>query len=126
MGDDEILISGWLAEDLHAQPGDTLGLVSFRPETGARLEEATNRFRIRAVVPMEPPWADRTLMPDFPGIESAERASDWDAGFPLVHKIRPQDEDYWKQYRGTPKAFVTLAAGQKLWGNRFGNVTAVD
>ena len=125
MGDDEILVNSWLAADLGVRPGDTLGLGYFEPETGARLEEATNRFRIRAVVPMEPPWADRTLMPDFPGIESAERASDWDAGFPLVHKIRPQDEDYWKQYRGTPKAFVTLAAGQKLWGNRFGNLTDI-
>jgi hypothetical protein len=74
---------------------------------------------------MDPPWADRTLMPDFPGIENAEKASDWDAGFPLVHKIRPQDEEYWKNYRGTPKAFVSLAAGQKLWGNRFGDLTAI-
>src|SRR5947207_14975912 len=74
---------------------------------------------------MEIPWTDRTLMPDFPGIEKADSARDWDAGFPLVHKIRPRDEEYWKKYRGTPKAFVTLAAGQKLWGNRFGNLTAV-
>jgi ABC-type lipoprotein release transport system permease subunit len=125
MGDDEIVVNAWLADDLGVRAGDTLGLGYFQPETGARLEEATNRFRVRAIVPMEPPWADRTLMPDFPGIESAERASDWDAGFPLVHKIRPQDEEYWKRYRGTPKAFVTLAAGQKLWGNRFGNLTAV-
>ena len=65
---------------------------------------------------MEMPWADRTLMPDFPGIEKAESTSDWDAGFPLVHKIRQKDEDYWKKYRGTPKAFITLAAGQKMWG----------
>src|SRR5439155_9131969 len=31
----------------------------------------------------------------------------------------------WKQWRGTPKAFVTLAAGKKMWANRFGELTAV-
>src|SRR5207248_8688791 len=84
-----------------------------------------NSFRVRSVVSMELPWADRTLMPNFPGIENAESTQDWDAGFPLTYKIRPKDEWYWKKYRGTPKAFVSLAAGQKMWGNRFGNLTAV-
>ncbi|MCU0785440.1 MAG: ABC transporter permease, partial [Verrucomicrobia bacterium] len=123
--DDEILISQWLAEDLQAGPGDEIAMSYFLPESGAKLTEATNRFRVRAIVPVEMPWADHTLMPDFPGIEKAERTSDWNAGFPLTYKIRPKDEDYWKQYRGTPKAFITLAAGQKMWANRFGNLTAI-
>src|SRR5262245_37914864 len=74
---------------------------------------------------MSGPSLDRTLMPEFPGIAKAESTHDWDAGFPLVHKIRDQDDKYWKDYRGTPKAFVTLAAGQKMWGSRFGNATGV-
>ena len=125
MKDDEIVLTRWLADDLHASPGDTIELSYFLPESGARLLEATNRFRVHSIVPMELPWADRTLMPDFPGIENAESTADWDAGFPLVYKIRPRDEDYWKKYRGTPKAFVALAAGQKMWANRFGNLTSV-
>jgi putative ABC transport system permease protein len=125
MKDGEIILTRWLADDLHAGPGDTIELSYFLPESGARLLEATNRFRVHSVVPMEPPWADRTLMPDFPGIENAESTADWDAGFPLVYKIRPKDEDYWKKYRGTPKAFITLAAGQKMWANRFGNLTTI-
>src|SRR5215510_11009719 len=64
-------------------------------------------------------------MPEFPGLTEAESTHAWDAGFPLVHKIRDQDEKYWKEHRGTPKAFVSLAAGQKMWGNRFGNLTAI-
>jgi putative ABC transport system permease protein len=75
---------------------------------------------------MEGPTADRTLMPDFPGIAKAEKTENWDAGFTIdMKKIRPKDEAYWKQYRGTPKAFVTLAAGRRMWGNRFGDVTAI-
>jgi ABC-type antimicrobial peptide transport system permease subunit len=125
MRDDEILVSQWLAEDLQVKPGDEIALSCFDPESGARLVERTNTFRVRAIVPMEMPWADRTLMPDFPGIEKAESTSDWDAGFPLTYKIRQKDEDYWKKYRGTPKAFITLAAGQRMWANRFGNLTAI-
>jgi len=125
MRDDEILVNQWLADDLRVKPGDEISLVYFDPESGARLIERTNFFRVRGVVPMEPPWADRTLMPDFPGIEKAESTRDWDAGFPLVYKIRPKDEDYWKQRRGTPKAFVTLAAGRQMWANRFGELTAI-
>jgi ABC-type antimicrobial peptide transport system permease subunit len=123
--EDEIVVSQWLADDLHVKPGDQIAMSYFLPESGARLEEATNKFRVRSIVPMEMPWADRTLMPDFPGIEKAESTSEWDAGFPLTYKVRPKDDDYWKQHRGTPKAFISLAAGQKLWGNRFGNLTAI-
>ncbi|NOS70176.1 MAG: ABC transporter permease [Verrucomicrobia bacterium] len=123
--DDEIVVSQWLADDLMIKPGDEIDLSYFLPESGAKLTEATNTFRVHSIVPMEMPWADRTLMPDFPGIEKTESTRDWDAGFPLTYKIRDKDEDYWKQHRGTPKAFITLAAGQKMWGNRFGNLTAI-
>jgi len=123
--DDEIVINQWLADDLQAMPGDELTLVYFDPESGARLEERTNTFRVHSIVPMRMPWCDRTLMPQFPGIEKAETTAEWDTAFPLVHKIRPQDDDYWTEYRGTPKAFVTLAAGQKMWANRFGSLTAI-
>jgi putative ABC transport system permease protein len=125
MRDDEIVLSQWLADDLQVKPGDAIALSYFLPESGAKLEEATNTFRIHSIVPLEMPWADRTLMPDFPGIEKAESTSEWDAGFPLTYEIRKKDDDYWKQYRGTPKAFITLAAGQKMWGNRFGDLTAI-
>lgn len=81
--DDEIVISQWLADDLKIGPGAEVALTYFLPDSGARLLEATNRFRVRSVVPLELPWADRTLMPDFPGIAQAERAGDWDAGFRL-------------------------------------------
>src|SRR6185436_11624636 len=125
MRDDEILVSQWLGEDLAVARGDELSLTYFLHESGARLLESTNRFRVRAILSNQLPWSDRTLMPDFPGLEKAETTKDWDFGFELVHEIRSKDEDYWKQFRGTPKAFITLAAGQKLWGNRFGDLTAI-
>ena len=35
------------------------------------------------------------------------------------------DEDYWKQYRTTPKAFIPLEVGQALWRSRYGDRTSV-
>lgn len=126
MRDDEIMINQWEADDLGAKIGDKLYLTYYVPGVTHRLEERTNEFRIRYIVPMAGIAADRTLMPDFPGIARAEKTQDWDAGFAIdMQKIRPRDEQYWKQYRGTPKAFVTLAAGRRLWSNRFGDVTAL-
>jgi ABC-type lipoprotein release transport system permease subunit len=123
--EDEIVINQWLADDLRVGPGDALELSYYLPESAGRLVEATNRFRIRAVVPIAGVHADRTLMPEFPGLAKAESTHEWDAGFTLEHKIRDHDEQYWKEHRGTPKAFLSLAAGQKLWANRFGHATAL-
>ena len=126
MRDDEILVSQWLADDLQAKPGDDLALTYFVLGPAHRLEEKSDHFHVRGVLPIEGPTADRTLMPDFPGIAKAEKTENWDAGFAIdMQKIRPKDEQYWKTYRGTPKAFVTLAAGQRMWGNRFGDVTSI-
>jgi ABC-type antimicrobial peptide transport system permease subunit len=123
--DDEILISAWLADDLQVKPDDTVQLIYFIADSGSQLTERTNRFRVRGVVPMRGVHADRTLMPEFPGLARAERTRDWDTAFPLVYTIRQKDEDYWEQNRGTPKAFIALTAGQALWANRYGELTAI-
>jgi ABC-type lipoprotein release transport system permease subunit len=124
MRDDEILVNQWLADDLQAKPGDEMTLTYYVLGLAHRLEERRDRFRIRGILPMV--GSDRTLMPDFPGIAKAEKTENWDAGFAIdMEKIRPKDEQYWKNYRGTPKAFVTLAAGQRMWANRFGSVTSI-
>jgi putative ABC transport system permease protein len=125
LGDDEIVINDWLAKDLAVGPGSTIRVRYYRADAGSQLTELTNEFRVRAVVPITGLRDDRTLMPEFPGLSKAESTHDWDAGFPLVHPIRTQDESYWKNHRGTPKAFVSLATGQRLWGNRFGDLTAI-
>ncbi|MBN2505279.1 MAG: ABC transporter permease [Verrucomicrobia bacterium] len=123
--DDEIVVNQWLAEDLSLRPGATVDLSYYVVDSGSALVQRTNQFRVRSIVPLAGMHADRTLMPDFPGIARAERTRDWDTGFPLVHKIREKDEEYWEKHRGTPKAFVTLAAGQAMWASRFGSLTAI-
>ena len=52
--------------------------------------------------------------------------ADWDPPFPFdAKRIRQQDEKYWDDHGATPKAFVSLAAGRRLWGSRFGRTTSL-
>ena len=121
--DDEITINSWLADDLGAKPGDELTLRYDIPGDRRELVERTAKFRVREVIPLV---KDDSWMPAFPGLADADSCRDWQPGIPIdTGRIRPKDEEYWKNYRGTPKAFVTLAAGQKLWANRFGNLTSI-
>lgn len=123
--DDEVVINQWLAQDLGLAAGDSLQVSYYVLDSVRSLTEKTESFRVRSVVPLTEAYADRSLMPEFPGLSKAESTHDWDAGFDLVHPIRPQDEAYWKAHRGTPKAFVNMAVGQRLWGNRFGDLTSL-
>jgi putative ABC transport system permease protein len=126
MQDDEILINQWLADDLEAKEGDLVDLTYFVIGPMRKLVEQKSVFRVRQILPMDGPAVDPELMPDFPGLADVENCRDWEPGIPIdLNRIRPKDEDYWDRYRGTPKAFVTLEAGQTLWANRYGNLTAV-
>ena len=126
MKDDEVLINQWLADDLGAKVGDSIELSYFVLVRMRRLQERQSSFRIRGILPMEGQTVDPNLMPDFPGLAKVDNCRDWDPGIPIdLDKIRQRDEDYWDNYRGTPKAFVTLDAGQKMWANRYGSLTAV-
>ncbi len=126
LGDDGIVINQWLADDLKASVGDPIRLHYYVLGAQRSLQEAEADFTVRQIVPLTGPYADSSLMPDFPGIAGAADCTDWDAGVDLdFGLVRPKDEAYWDTYHGTPKAFISLARAQQLWGNRFGDLTAV-
>jgi len=121
----EILISDWLASDLSAKPGDSLTLKYFKMGPFRKLTEDSTRFCVKMILSVSNPVFDRTLMPDFPGMSSAGNCRDWETGAPVdLNKIRDKDEQYWNNFRGTPKAFIPITAGQQIWHNAFGNATA--
>jgi putative ABC transport system permease protein len=126
MKDDEIVINDWLADDLDLNVGDFIILKYFRPDGWQKLEEAERAFRVCRVIPIEGAGADRSLAPDLPGLSDAENCSEWHPSIPIdLDLIRDKDEAYWDNYRGTPKAFVTLAAGKAMWANSYGTYTAI-
>lgn len=144
LANDEIVLNAWTASDLGAAPGDRIRVSYFEPETthGEAIER-TAEFKLRGVATLtkptrpfqrnrpavfdQPPTAanDPDLTPTVKGVTDQDTIDDWDAPFPFDYKrVRKVDEDYWDFYRTTPKAFVSVDAGRRLWGSRFGKVTS--
>ena len=133
---DEIIVGRWMADDLAAQGrplaiGDSLAVRFFLPETiHGQVEERTESFRVSGFAEMRGTAVDRSLVPEVEGVTDEESIADWNPPFPFdasrVRTVPPHDQDdqYWKQYRATPKAFVSLAAARRIAGSRFGITTA--
>jgi len=140
LADDEIALNSWAMDDLNRQlqdnghpqlrPGDEIRLTYFEPEhPDGKSVERTVAFKLRAVFPLEPghPANDRQFTPTVKGVTDRDSIANWDAPFEYHQdRIRRADDDYWRKYRATPKGFVSLRTGQRLWGTkRFGQVTSI-
>lgn len=137
LGDDEIVVNQWVADDLKQQgfelkPGDQIRLTYFEPEsTHGEVLETRALFTLRGIVPMERPATDRQLTPELPGVTDKKSLANWDPPFPYdptrVRSVKPNDQDeaYWEEYKATPKAFVNYNAGVKAWSSRFGKSTSI-
>jgi len=131
MADDEIIINDWLARDLKVKPGDRVELSYYLPtERGGLTVPPPAAFRVRAVRAMDARAAAKSieaLAPAIPGLSDKTNCKDWRLGTRVdVSAIRPGiDDKYWRDHRGTPKAFITLAAGRRMWASRFGSLTSI-
>jgi putative ABC transport system permease protein len=127
MGDDEIVVNRWVADQLGANPGDAINLKYYELTASNDFVEKERAFKVHSVVEMADLAVERALMPEFPGLSDVERCEDWDVGMPMDEDLLKDEanEAYWEAYHQTPKVLVTLAAGQAMWANRFGDLTAV-
>ncbi len=127
-GDNEVVLNAWAAERLEAKVGDTIRIDYFQPEsTHGEPTETSTELTLAGIVTLEGAAIDPALTPEVKGVTDQESIADWDPPFPFdQERIEQEDEDYWDRYRGTPKAFVSLATGQRLWGSRFGDATSIQ
>ena len=141
--DDQISLSEWTVSDMAQQgrqlvEGDRIELVFFEPEsTHGDAQEQTETFLFAHQAPtaqpkeIPTPATDTHYTPEVPGLTDQESIDDWDPPFPYdgdrVRSTPPdnQDDVYWKNYKATPKAFISYAAGESLWNSRFGAVTTI-
>ena len=148
LSDNQIVLNQWTAEDLGAEVGDQIDVAYFEPETthGNQIESTTT-FTVAAIAALtepdrpfqvsrrnqivsaefvQPPTLanDPDLTPTVPGVTDADSIENWELPFSTAGKIRSQDDDYWNNYRTTPKAFISMAAGQRLFNSRFGSTTS--
>ncbi len=121
-----IWLNEWAVTDLGAKVGDTVTLDYYLWSDEDGLGTGSSEFTFAGVVPMNGPGGDQTLTPEYPGISDATDMTSWDPPFPVdLKRVRPKDEDYWDLHRAAPKAFITLADGQRLWGSRYGKVSSL-
>ncbi len=133
--DDEIVLNSWAADDMAKQgvtlkPGDRIQLQYFEPESlHGEAKEQTASFRLKAIVELAGAAADPNLTPELKGVTDRQSIANWNPPFKFdpdrVRARAPHNEDdvYWRKYHATPKAFIALATGRKLWSSRFGNTT---
>ena len=142
--DDELVLVDWAANRLAVKVGDRLKISYFEPESSHGVaKESTANFRLKAIVPLTEPARpydrdeeafyekrptllnDPSFTPSVKGLTDQASLSDWDAPFPFnPSRVRKEDDEYWDNHRGTPKAYLSLAAGRKIWGSRFGQTTS--
>ncbi len=133
LADDEIVLADWKDSPLPKKAGEKVTLTYYPPSppsggrgVGDEGAERSTAFRLAGLIPLRGVAADPDLTPEFPGITDKLSVTEWDPPFPYDNKrVKPRDEDFWRDFRTTPKAYVTLAAGQRLWGSRFGRLTSI-
>jgi ABC-type antimicrobial peptide transport system permease subunit len=122
----QMAVSEWLADDLKAKVGDAVKVSYFEVGPLRRLVQKDTTFVISSIFKLEGAKADPQLAPVIPGLSDAGNCRDWKTGVPVdLKKIRPNDEAYWNQHKGTPKAYISSETARKLWRNRFGEATAI-
>jgi len=127
LGEDQIVLNDWTAQQLQARVGDTIRLSYYEPESShGQLRETTVELRLAAIVNLSGAAADPDLTPTVPGLTDKRSMANWEAPFPLdTSRIQQRDEDYYQQHGLTPKALVSLATGRRLWASRFGQTTSL-
>ncbi len=125
----EIVLNRWAATDLQAAIGDRIGLTYYVTGAFGSLETHKESFTLRGIAAMEGAAVDSGFTPEYRGVTDTQDLSDWNPPFPMdLKRIRDKDEAYWDGYRAAPKAFVTLADGERMWSRnreRFGRYTSI-
>jgi len=132
LGAGELRLNSWAQDELAPAPGADITLDYYVVDASRRLVTRQHTFTFAGAVPDvagEPLLGSargRELMPAFPGLADADSCREWEPGTPVdLERIRDVDERYWDDHRGTPKAYMDLAAARALWTSRFGALTGV-
>jgi len=125
---DETILTDYAAQRMNAHVGDSVTMEYYVSQGGLKkLLTRSHRFRVSGIVPISEfkKQADM-ITADFPGLSGVKRCTDWNSELPIdMSRITKADEDYWAEYRQTPKALVSLDAVGKDWIGSYGVATRV-
>lgn len=126
IADDEIVLTSYAATRLGVGPGDEVTLNYTVYDASFHQQLRYDTFRVKHIVDIEGKADDPQLMPPFPGIKGKASCGDWKPPIPINYSIMTQEDlNYWVGHAGTPKAYISLARGVRMWGNDLGNITTV-
>ena len=121
-----IWLSEWAARDLAATPGSRITLHFDLWREAGRLEPQSAEFTLAGIVKDARAADDKALVPTYPGISDAKSLGEWDPPFPIeLARIRPKDEDFWKKYGPSPKAYLDIATARELFGDSGSRLTTL-
>ena len=122
----DIILNAWATDDLGAKVGDRIAITYYSVSAEEAYTTEKVVFRLKGILPIKGIAADTDMIPEFPGIHDTADMSEWESPFPLDYTlVRDKDETYWDEYGATPKAFIPLEIGKRLWQNRFGDLTTI-
>ncbi len=123
-----IVLNTWAAKDLGARQGDQIRLKYYAMDAGHKVIERTVDLALKEVVELADRALDPGWTPEYPGVSDAETFADWDPPFPIDHsRIREPgpDGEYWKKYKTTPKGFISIEEGKRIWAGKYGQLTSI-
>ena len=114
---DEAVLTDYAARRLGAAVGDTVEMEYYVQTPGLKqLTTRNRRFVVASIVSVESLAGDSLVKASFPGLTGVARCTDWDSDLPIdMSRITPDDEEYWRLYRQTPKALVSYEAVKEHW-----------
>lgn len=137
-------VNSWLAERMNLKVGSRLRIAFFKPETTDGRETETEAELevvdiVRVTTPSSgyvrnrparfksppEPFNDPDMTPVVPGITDQDSISKWDLPFKLTREVPDEDDQYWKDFRLTPKIFLRYGSAARNFGSRFGSATAI-
>ena len=122
----DIILSDYAAGRLHVHEGDSVSMSYFITKHLKNLDTRAQTLKVKRIVPLSSFRRDSLLLANFPGLTHVDKCTDWDSDLPInMNKVQKEDEDFWHDYRQTPKAIVSYEAICSDWSNAFGNATAI-
>ncbi len=127
--DDQVLVMDWPGSPLQFKPQSDVTLTYFAPNEKNELVKRglVLKLHTHPLPKTEGVFDDPDLTPEFPGITDKLDMGSWDnPPFPYDPKRAKAADDFWKRYKTTPRAYVSLKKAQELWQSRFGNLTSIQ
>jgi putative ABC transport system permease protein len=128
LADGEILLAQWPGCPLQPAQGQEMTLSYDVPDSAGKLIRREEKMKFAGWIPLQGAADDPDLTPRFEGITDRLTIRDWVDNLPFTmdkRRLTRADHEYWERYRATPKAYVTLSTGQRLWASRFGDATSI-